>query len=165
MCLLVLQTSVDQLRPEIQREHVPSAIPPYYKVTLHCTSSALCLWIFLSLLYSTVLLLLVLFLAIQTRHVSKNDFKDTKKVNFFIFLVVVVLAITISLKVVFVEAGIDIGADVSEWLAYFAVAVICQACLFAPKTIPLLVNKFMYIGNDGGKIKRKSQCTNNKISH
>ena len=160
LCLLVIQTAVDHIHPEIQREYVPSTIPPYYKVTLHCTSSFLGLWIFLSLLYSTVLLLLVLFLAIQTRHVNKNDFKDTKKVNFFVFLVVVVLAITISLEVVFVEVGIDIGADVSEWLAYFAVAVICQFCLFAPKTVPLLVNKFVYAGNEGRNVKQKSQSTN-----
>ena len=160
VCLLVLQTAVDHIHPEIQREYVPSAIPPYYKATLYCTSSAYGLWIFLSLLYSTVLLLLVLFLAIQTRHVHKNDFKDTKKVNFLVFLVVVILAITISLEVVFVEAGIDIGADVSEWLAYFTVAVICQFCLFAPKTIPLLLNKFVYLGNEGRNVKQKSQSTN-----
>ena len=120
VCLLALQ------RPEIRQEYVPTAIPPYYKATLHCTNSALGLWIILSFLYSAVLLFLVLFLAIQTRHISKDD---TKKVNFFFFLVVIILAIAILLEVVFIEAGIDIGADVSEWLAYFAVVVICQVCL------------------------------------
>ena len=30
-------------------------------------------------------------------------------------------------------AYLHIGADVSEWLAYFAVIVICHVCLFAPK--------------------------------
>ena len=124
------------------------------------TSLQQSLWVFLSLSYTAVLLFLVLFLAIQTRHVHKDNFKDTKKVNFFVFLVVVVLAITISLEVVFVEAGIDIGADVSKWLAYFAVAVICQFCLFAPKTVPLLVNKFVYAGNEGQNVKQKSQSKN-----
>ena len=160
VCLLILQTSIDHLHPETQREYVPTSIPPYYKATLHCTNSALGLWIILSFLYSAVLLLLVLFLAIQTRHISKNDFKDTKKVNFFVFLVVIALAIAISLEVVFVEAGIDIGADVSEWLAYFAVAVICQVCLFAPKTVPLVMNKFTYIGSEGRNVKQKLQGTN-----
>ena len=162
LCLLVLQTSIDHLRPETRREYVPTAIPPYYKATLHCTSSAFSLWIFLSILYSGVLLLFVLFLAIQTRHVNKDDFKDTKKVNFFVFLVVVVLTIAISLEIVFIEASIDIGADVSEWLAYFAVAVICQICLFAPKTVPLVMNKFLYKKNEGRDVKQKSliQSTN-----
>ena len=160
VCLLLLQTSIDHLHPETQREYVPTSIPPYYKATLHCINSALGLWIILSFLYSAVLLLLVLFLAIQTRHISKNDFKDTKKVNFFVFLVVIVLAIAISLEVVFIEAGIDIGADVSEWLAYFAVAVICQVCLFAPKTVPLVMNKFTYIGSEGRNVEQKSQGTN-----
>ena len=159
LCLLVVQAAVDKIYPEIQREYVPTAIPPYYKATLHCTSGSFHLWIFLSLIYSTVLLLLVLFLAIQTRHVHKDNFKDTKKVNFFIFLVVVVLAITISLEVVFIEAGIDIGADILEWLAYFAVAMICQFCLFVPKTAPLFVDKFIYKRNNGS-VKKKSQSTN-----
>ena len=163
VCLLVIQTSIiNHLRPEIRREYVPTATPPYYKATLHCPSSTLGLWIFLSLLYSAVLLLMVLFLAIQTRHVHKNDFKDTKKVNFFIFLVVVVLTITISLEVVFVEAGIVIGADVSEWLGYFGVAMTCQACLFAPKTIPLLVNKFKHTGSEGSTdVKQKLRFSTN----
>ena len=160
VCLLILHVSIDHLRPEIHREYIPSAIPPYYKATLRCTSSAFGLWVFLSLLYSATLLFFVLFLAVQTRHVNKNDFKDTKKVNFFVFLVVVVLAITISLQLVFVEAGIDIGADISEWLAYFAIAMICQACLFAPKVVPLLVNKLVYTGSEGRNVKAKSQSTN-----
>lgn len=164
VCLLILHTSIDHLRPEIHREYIPSAIPPYYKATFHCTSSAFGLWLFLSLLYSAVLLLFVLFLAVQTRHVDKNDFKDTKKVNFFVFLVVVVLVITISFQLVFVEAGIDIGADVSEWLAYFIIAMNCQACLFAPKVVPLLANKFVYTGSKGRNVKRKSQSTNINIT-
>ena len=160
VCLLALQTSIDHLHPETRREYVPTAIPPYYKATLHCTNSAIGLCIFLSIMYSAVLLLLVLFIAVQTRHISKHDFKDTKKVNFFIFSVVIVLSIAISLEIVFIEASIDIGADISEWLAYFAVAVICQVCLFAPKMVPLVMNKFMYIGNEGRNVKQKSQSTN-----
>ena len=76
--------------------------------------------------------------------------------NFFFFLVVIVLAIVISLEVVFVEAGIDIGADVSEWLAYFAFVVICQVCLFVQKTVPLVMNKFVYKKKDGRNVKQKS---------
>ena len=62
---------------------------------------------FVYILCSAVALGVVL--AIQTHYVHKNNFKDTKKVNFFfIFLVTVVV----------IEAGIDISADVSKWLAY-----------------------------------------------
>ena len=160
--LLVLQISIDHRYPNIRREYVSSTVPPHYKAYYHCPSSAhAIIWVLLSLLYSAVQLLLVLFLAIQTRHVHKDNFKDTKKVN---FLVVVVLVITNSLEMVFVEAGIDIGADVMEWLANFAVATICQLCLFVPKTVPLLVNKFR---NNGRKviigIKTQRTCTN--INH
>ena len=107
-----------------------------------------------------MLLLLVMFLAIQTRHIKKDDFKDTKKVNLFIFLVIVVFTTALSLSVVFFQAGIDIGADISQWLAYFAITIICQGCLFAPKTVPLVVNKLMYMGNERRNVKEKSQSTN-----
>ena len=160
VCILILQIVFDRIYPEAQREYISITTPPYYKVTLHCSSNAFGLWLALSLLYSAVLLLLVMFLAIQTRHIKKDDFKDTKKVNLFIFLVIVVFTIATSLWVVFFQAGIDIGADVSQWFAYFAIAMICQVCLFAPKTVPLVVNKFMYMGNEGRNFKEKSQSTN-----
>lgn len=153
VCLLVLQTFVDYIHPEAQRKYISTAIPPYYKVTLHCTSSTFTLWLSLSLIYSGVLLFLVMFLAIQTRHIKKDEFKDTKKINFFIFLVVIAFTIATSLWAVFFEAGINIGADVCEWLACFAVVVICQTCLFAPKVVPLVVNKFIYMAG-----KQRDEC-------
>ena len=155
VCLLTVEALVDYIHPEPQREYVPTSTPPYYEVTPRCSSNKQSLWLFLSLLYSAVLLLLVLFLATQTRHIRNTDFKDTKKVNLFVFLVAVIFTTASSLRVVFSEADIDIGADVAEWLAYFAVALICQLCLFAPKTMPLVVNKFVCMGNEGRSVKQK----------
>ena len=155
--LHVIWTSVDLIHPKTRQKYIHSAKPPYYKASLYCTSSSFGLWLLLSFLYSGMLLVLVLFLAFQTRHVKRDDFKDTKKVNLFLFLAVVVLTTSIPLNLIFSTVHVDIGADISEWLGYFAVALLCQLCLFVPKTVPLALQKFnIYAGNVETTVTPKS---------
>ena len=61
---------------------------------------------------------MVVVLAIETRHTKNNPYKDTKEVSMFIFLVVIILGIAISLWIIFKEIRIEVGANVFEWLAY-----------------------------------------------
>ena len=82
---------------------------------------------------------MVVVLAIETRHIKNDPYKDTKKVNVFIFLVVIVLAISVPLKNIFDEIQIEVGANMVEWLDYFFLSLLCQVCLFVPKTLPLAV--------------------------
>ena len=82
---------------------------------------------------------MVVVLAIETRHIKNDPYKDTKKVNVFIFLVVIVLAISVPLRNIFEEIKIETVANVFEWLGYFFVPLLCQVCLFCPKTLPLAV--------------------------
>ena len=74
VCLLIIWSVIDLIYPETLREYVPTAMPPYYRAILYCTSNSLGLWLLLSFLYSRALLLLVLFLAIQTCHIQR--YKD-----------------------------------------------------------------------------------------
>ena len=144
VALLILWSAVDLIHPQTDQEYIATAIPPYYRTTLYCTSDTLGVWVLLSFLYSGVLLLLVMFLAIQTRHIKKSTFKDTKKVITFIFLITINLATTIPLWILFNEVDVEIGALVFEWVAYFTVVILCQLCLFAPKTLPLAVRKVKF---------------------
>ena len=158
VCLHGIWTAIDPINPEARKEYVPSSTPPYYKATLHCSSNLFGIWLLFTLVYSGILLLLVLFMAIQTRHVKKDDFKDTKKVNLFIFSTVIILAIGIPLWLIFDAVRVEIGADVSEWLTYFSVTLMCQLCLFAPKTVPLALRNFnIYTESSGTEVKSKSQ--------
>jgi gamma-aminobutyric acid type B receptor len=139
--LLFLWTYLDTLRPKINRKYVPSATPPHYQVSIECNSQNQILWLLATYLYSGILIIFVLFMATQTRRIKKAYFKDTKKVNLFIFLVTIILATTLPLWVIFGAIRIEIGAHVCEWLAYFSVAVLCQLCLFSPKLLPLARKK------------------------
>lgn len=156
--LHILWSAIDTIHPETQQVYIPSGSPPYYNGSVRCSSKAFDLWVLISLLYSGILLLLVLSLAIQTRHIKEDGFKDTKKVNLFIFLAVIVLATAIPLWLIFGRIGAQIVADIFEWLAYFAVAMLCQLCLFSPKMVPLALTKSkMYTGSNGTKVTSKSQ--------
>ena len=139
--LLFLWTYLDTLHPEINREYIPSATPPHYQVSIDCNSQNYVIWLIVTYLYSGILVVFVVFMATQTRRIKKGYFKDTKKVNLYIFLVTIILATTLPLWVIFGAVRIEIGAHVCEWLAYFSLAVLCQLCLFTPKLLPLAVKK------------------------
>ena len=141
MALLSFWIYFDIFRPKIYREYVPLVTPPHYQVSINCNSEHREIWLLVTYLYSGILVVFVMFLATQTRHIKKEHFKDTKKVNLFIFLVTIILATTLPLWIVFGTIGIEIGAHVCEWLAYVSAAMLCQLCLFTPKLLPLAVKK------------------------
>lgn len=140
--ILVIWSIVDLYRSQIDREYIPTATPAQYKAIVFCSCSSLAVWLLVSVVYSVVLLSLVMFLAIQTRHIKKIFFKDTKKVNLFVFLVIITLTTTIPLKLIFSQLKIEMGADLSEWFGVCIVAIMCQLCLIIPKLLPLAVKKY-----------------------
>ena len=142
LILLIVLTAVNPNHPHISIQYVvPIHTLPYYKASVRCSSSSPQVWLAVTLLYSGVVLFVVMLLAIMTRHIKKGMYKDTKKVNVFIFSVVLTLAITILLWFVFLESGIEIGANIAEWLTSFTISTLCQACIFIPKLLPLAIKK------------------------
>ena len=142
--LLILWNIIDPIHPKLNPTYVyePDTVP-YYMATISCVCNSLSptVWLFVTKLYSALLFVMVVFLAIQTRHVKNTTYKDTKKVNIFIFVVTVCLAITIPLWIFFIEVDIEIGANVAEWLSLFTIPLACQVCLFLPKTLPVVFRK------------------------
>ena len=140
--LLLVWSTTDPILRKTNILGVNGANPsPHYVAVVQCTSSESRVWLFIVLLYSGILLMMVMFLAVMTRHVKKDIYKDTKKVNVFIFLVTIILMITVPLWIIFLELDKETGANVSEWLVYLAVSMLCQLCLFIPKTLPLAMKK------------------------
>ena len=142
--LLSFWYSLDRVHPQFVHVYVRTPVAQYV-ATLRCTSNNADIWTVVTLLYSGVLLLMTVILAIMTRHV-KSTYKDTKKVNLFIFLVLLSLAIVIPLWLVFHFQGRETDASVVKWLAYFSVPMLCQVCLFVPKTLPLILKKILPSG-------------------
>ena len=141
--LLLLWSGVDPIHPVIKPRYVygPDIKLPHYRATLHCSCRWVVVWIAVIKLYSALLILMAVHLAIQTRHVKKAVYKDTKKVNIFIFLVIISIMTTIPLWVFFLKTGIEVGATVAEWLSIYHTPMLCQVCLFIPKTLPVIIRK------------------------
>ena len=144
LIIFIILTISDPHQPNFSTQYVvPNDLysPPYYAETVHCSTRSPQVWLAVTLLYSGLLLFVVMLLAIMTRHIQKGMYKDTKKVNVFIFLVVLALATTILLWFVFLELDFETGANISEWLASFSVSILCQVCIFVPKLLPLAIKK------------------------
>ncbi len=138
--LLILWNTITPISSEVTREYMSTGSrSPYYWTTTHCVTSAR--WSAFILLYSGVLLFMVVVLAIETRHIKNDPYKDTKKVNAFIFFIVIILTISIPLWIILEEIEIEVAANMFELVTYFSVPLLCQICLFIPKTLPLATIK------------------------
>ena len=138
--ILILWTAIDVLHLERSEMYIPNAQPPYYLAATTCSSTNLGIWSAIIFSYTGVIILLVMFLAIQTRHVQLQNFKDTKKVNAYIFTTVFVLTIALPLWYVLgtTQVNSPIAGHIAVMVGFLSVGVFCQLFLFAPKTIPLL---------------------------
>jgi gamma-aminobutyric acid type B receptor len=145
LILLIILTAIHPSRPDSSIQYVaPTHGLPYLAETVHCSSGAPQVWLITTLLYSGVLLFMVMLLAIMTRHIRNDVYKDTKKVNVFIFSITLLLPVAIILWFLSLESSIEIENRIGEWLASFAISMLCQVCIFVPKLLPLAVKK-LYI--------------------
>ncbi len=133
LIVLFLWTYLDTLRPKISQEYVSLAIPPHYQVSIECNSQNQVFWLLATSLYSGILIIFVVFMATQTRHIKKAHFEDTKKVNLFIFLVTIILSTTLPLWVIFGAICVEIGAHeivcaLSDWRIFLWLCCVNRAC-------------------------------------
>ena len=113
--------------------------PPYYDVSQYCSSDNISIWFTLAFGKVGVLFAVVVFLAVKTRKIQRSNFKDTKKVNIYIFFTVMVIATLIPVWFLLRETGNVIGTGVVIYIAFGATGLFCQLALFAPKVFPPLL--------------------------
>ena len=137
--ILLLWTAIHTILLETSETYVPNAQPPHYSASATCSSKNLGVWLALAYSYTGLIILFVMFLAIQTRHIKRQHFKDTKKVNIFIFITVAVLATCLPLQHVFDYTQLKslIGGQMAVTIAYLSVGVLCQLLMFVPKIFPI----------------------------
>lgn len=139
---LVVWTIVDPLHRAQERRYVPSSTPPYYIARNFCSSKDIGVWIAISLCLIGLVMLFVVFLAVQTRHIKRKHFKDTKKVNFFIFSVCTLCAIFLPMWLILFSIGVNTGSYMSKCILKLSGAALCPTLLFLPKIIPSLCCKW-----------------------
>ena len=115
------------------------AYPPYYEIRQFCSSDNIGVWFSLTFGKVAILFAIVLFLAIMTRKIQRANFKDTKKVNIYIFITVLIVATLNPLWFFLKETGNVIWTGVVIYTSFGVIGLLCQFFLFTPKVLPPLL--------------------------
>ena len=137
--LLLIWFSADPFTVRNYIVYRPSGRPPHYEISQYCTSSNIAVWFALIFGKVGILFAIVLFLAIKTRKIQRENFKDTKKVNIYIFITVLIVAMLIPVWFLLEGTGNVIGTGIVIYIAFGATGLFCQLMLFAPKVLPPLL--------------------------
>ena len=138
---LVVWTATDHVRQSITT-HLPRYKgPPYNETRVSCDSDNFNTWVVIILAYSAITFCLVVLFAVRTRHIKRENFKDTKKVN--IFVTITIFSLVIFLVLLFVCQSDERCQLFSFFLSIIALSIPlnCQLFLFVPKTLPRLYKR------------------------
>ena len=112
----------------------PEGSFPHYEVTQTCIPPSTTL-IVLDSLQIVFLYIIVVLLAILTRNIRRQHFKDTKKVNMFIYLDILTYII-LSFPLMITNPEIQVYF---RYVEINSKAILCQTFLFLPKCLPPLL--------------------------
>lgn len=140
--LIIVWMAVDTFEILDMATYKPNANPPHYEVVQYCSSDKLGIWLSLVLVKVGILFLGVLFLAVKTRKIRKENFKDTKKVNMYIFVSVMIISTTIPLWFLLNSSQNSIGKYVTIYLSFGLTGLLCLVFLFIPKVSPPVLRTF-----------------------
>lgn len=136
LSLLVIWVAVDDFSVGERKEFLPNASPPHSTNHLSCAAKKDHVFYTLLWVYTGIIMLLVLFLAVKTRKISIDIYKDTKSVNTFIFCSVGVCALFVPLSHItasFTGTTALICSYLFQVASVIVVAVACISLLFLPK--------------------------------
>ena len=105
-------------------------------VDKQCTSDYLLMWIGGWVVCLFVLLLALLVVAVKTRKIRLRHYKDTKKVNAFIFILNLNIFFTLCYWALLREITLRHITGIISHIGHSALVIFCQVFLFAPKVFP-----------------------------
>ena len=137
--ILLVWTAADAFTIEDVEIYQVSTAQPYYEVAQFCSSSNLRTWLTLVFSEIGVVMLFVALLAYKTRKIRRKHFKDTKKVNTYIFTSILLICVSITQWWVLRTNNYPAASLVTVFVNFGGNAVLCQILLFVPKVMPPLV--------------------------
>ena len=90
--------------------------------------------------YIAVLLSIILPLAICTRKIRHKNFKDTKKLMVFIYMLLLTMAVVSPLYIAYIVVEDLATANILLVVAILVVSAACQLILFLPKVLPAVLS-------------------------
>ena len=91
--------------------------------------------------YFALFLLLIVFLAVRTRKIKYENFKDTKKVNFFIAILITTSSFAYSTSSILFILLNEPAANVVTASSLLVIPIANQLIIFLPKVLPVLLEK------------------------
>ena len=115
-----------------------------YNTEPMCTSKNTLKWLLVQLIYTLILSLFLIAVAISTRKIKFQDFKDTKKVSVLSFLVVFICTCGLFYWYLlsYIQADTILIQSVLQF-AHYGVILSCQGFLFAPKLFPIVKGRVL----------------------
>ena len=93
--------------------------------------------------YIIIFLLINSCLAIRTRKIKYSDFKDTKKVNLLIALLLVIVILSVAVHIILYKTHREMEASIAFIFCSLSVTLLCQLILFTPKILPAVLEKYL----------------------
>ena len=122
-------------------------------------------WMILAYCPVVIAIAVLLFLAIQTRSIKRKDFKDTKKINIFIFTVTSSIPLIFLVYQMLRALHLYIYSDLILGIGYLEICFLCQTILFVPKLCPVLYRRGRGIPEEKRSNVYYSKDTNKEKPH
>ena len=90
--------------------------------------------------YVAIFSFIILYLAIRTRKIKHKNFKDTKKLNFFIYALLFSLATISPLYIIFLLKDDEPAANIVLVVGMLVISAASQFILFLPKVLPTFLS-------------------------
>ena len=105
-----------------------------------CMSKHILVWLALVIMYMVILIIAVVFVAVQTSTIRYKHFQDTKATNAFAFIGIFIIVTCTIFFAFFNSLTFSVKAmdsiNITLHSADFAFVLSCQICLFLPKVVP-----------------------------
>ena len=164
--LLLIWALVDVLTVREVETYQATASPPYIEVVQYCSSNYLYIWLIIVLAEVGILIFVVAILAFKTRKIRRNHFKDTKKVNVYLFMNILLICVIIPFWWVLRAVNDSSASVVILYLGYAGSATLCQLLLFVPKVMPPLMRQLFHKRSEkkGTKMREKTNTAASTMS-
>lgn len=152
--ILIWWTVADKINVVTTTTYQPRALPPFFEMRSVCNTVGIGL--VLALAYNGILMLINVFLAVQTRKIRLSNFKNTKQINAFIALTCMTLGILVPLW--YVIDRVYMYNILGHFIVCFALSctgVYCQLFVFLPRVFATAVNMKTEKNRGGAKMSRK----------
>lgn len=134
--ILSVWTIADRLEMQSNEIYIGDTFPPYFETSVTCLCQYWAMWLSLLYGYDTMLLFGIVFMAVKTKRIKLRNFKDTKKVIVFVYLLIATLAMVLALWGIFQVLRLTLWAHFVFTMGTVSVSITCQLILHAPKTTP-----------------------------